>query len=94
MPEHVQAAGESHGLAVPAGPFGEPLRVIGRAELVAEDEVLVVVGVSGEVALEELGVPMAAQRLDRLRIERDRAPRAPRLRRPERRAAPRRDELL
>jgi hypothetical protein len=38
--------------AVAREPLGEPLRVVRRAELVAEDEIPVGVGVPGEVALE------------------------------------------
>jgi hypothetical protein len=55
--------------------------VVGAAELVSEDEILVVVAVAGEVALGELDGAVFAQRLYGLGVERDRAPRAPGLRR-------------
>jgi hypothetical protein len=47
-------------LAVLAEPFGEALRMDRRAELIGEDEILVSVGVTGEVSLEQLGVAMPA----------------------------------
>jgi hypothetical protein len=39
---------------------GEALRMDRRAELIGEDEILVSVGVTGEVSLEQLGVAMPA----------------------------------
>jgi hypothetical protein len=52
MPQHVQRPRRDAGaLAVLAEPLREPLRVDRPAELVAENEVTVIVGVPGEVAL-------------------------------------------
>jgi hypothetical protein len=50
------------------------------AELVAEDEIVVVVGVSRQIALEDLRLPVPAEGGDRLGVERDRSLRAARLR--------------
>jgi hypothetical protein len=64
----------------------EALGMDRAAELVAEDEIVVVVGVSRQIALEDLRLPVPAEGGDRLGVERDRSLRAARLRRAERAA--------
>ena len=53
-----------------AEPSATSCRVQRAAELVAEQEILIIVGVTREVALEPLGLPVDAQRLNRFRVER------------------------
>ena len=72
---------------------GQPLGPERGAELVAEHEVVVSVGVRGEVALEQLRLAVGAQRVDGFGVKRDGAPRACRLGRPERDAPARGDQL-
>jgi hypothetical protein len=50
------------------------------AELVAEHEIVVPVGVGGEVTLEELSLAVVRERLHGFGVERNRAPRPRRLR--------------
>jgi hypothetical protein len=86
--------GDARRLAVPPEPVGEPLRVDRLSEPICEHEIPVGVGITGEVAFEHLRVPVLAQRVYRLPIERDRPPGAGRLRRAEADAAAGGDQLL
>ena len=54
--------------------LAELVRVDRPAELVGEDRVLILVGVGGEVPLEQLRVAVGAEGFNGLGIERDRAP--------------------
>ena len=62
------------GRSMLAEPLREPLWVDQTTQLVGEHKVLVLVGVGGEVALEQLRLAVRAQHVDRLGVERDRAP--------------------
>ena len=62
--------GKASGLPVPLERCAQPLRMNGPADLVGEDQVGVVVGVSRELPLEQLQVAVAAERGDRGRVER------------------------
>jgi hypothetical protein len=61
----------------------EPLRVDWSAEFVGEHEVVVDVGVASERTLELLSLAVCPERVDGLRVERDRPKPALRLWRPE-----------
>jgi hypothetical protein len=61
VPEDVQCPRRDPGrFAVAPEPFGQPLRMDRAAGLVAEDEVLVDVGLAGERALEQLRLTVSA----------------------------------
>jgi hypothetical protein len=95
VPKDVQRPGqESSRLTMLHKRFRQPLGMDGAAEFVGEDEIPVDVGVTREVALEQLRLAMKPECLDGLGVDRDRAPRALRLRRPEADAAAGRDQLL
>ena len=79
--EDVQRPGRNPGrLAVLLEPLREVLRLNRATELIGKHEVLVVIGIRGEVPLEDLGIAVAAQHVHGLGVEGDRAPRTRRLR--------------
>jgi hypothetical protein len=73
--QDVQRAGwDSRSLPVTHEPFAEALRIDRCAQLVGEDQVVISVGIDGEVAFKHLRVTMVPQRVHRLGVERDRTP--------------------
>src|SRR2546427_12921350 len=88
------AGRDARRFAQPGEPFGQPSWRDRRRKLVAENEILIDIGGSRQVALQLLGLAMVSQDIDRAGVQRDRALAAPRLRRPEGIAGVHRDQLL